>query len=111
MSVPAITSASEGAIVHSVFFRLKHAAGSSEEQAFKAEAERLGDLPGVRDFAWVDELSPKNDFDYGLVMTFADQAAYDAYNIHPAHVRFVQKIWIPNVADFLEIDWRKPAAE
>lgn len=37
-------------------------------------------------------------------MIFADAAAYAAYNIHPAHVAFVQTRWIPEVASFLEHD-------
>jgi hypothetical protein len=39
-------------------------------------------------------------------MEFADQAAYSAYNEHPAHVRFVSERWEPEVEDFLEIDYR-----
>ena len=38
-------------------------------------------------------------------MEFAGQDAYDAYNGHPDHVRFVQERWLPEVADFLEIDY------
>ena len=50
------------------------------------------------------EVSPKNDFDYGLTMEFADQAAYAAYNEHPQHVAFVADRWDAEVTDFLEID-------
>ena len=32
-------------------------------------------------------------------------AAYTAYNQHPDHVAFVQGRWIPEVADFLEVDY------
>ena len=38
-------------------------------------------------------------------MEFADQASYTAYNEHPEHVRFVEQRWLPEVADFLEIDY------
>ena len=37
-------------------------------------------------------------------MIFADEAAYQAYNLHPAHVAFVQTRWIPEVASFMEHD-------
>jgi hypothetical protein len=40
-------------------------------------------------------------------MEFANQAAYDGYNTHPDHVRFVQEIWIPEIAAFTEIDYVK----
>jgi stress responsive alpha/beta barrel protein len=51
------------------------------------------------------EVSPKNGFRYGISMEFASQAAYDAYNAHPDHVRFVEERWLNEVADFLEIDY------
>ena len=38
-------------------------------------------------------------------MEFAGPGAYTAYNEHPDHVRFVQERWLPEVADFLEIDY------
>ena len=39
-------------------------------------------------------------------MTFSDQAAYHEYNRNPLHLKYVQEIWLPQVADFLELDWR-----
>ena len=51
------------------------------------------------------EVSPKNGYRFGISMEFADQAAYDAYNAHPDHVRFVETRWLPEVSDFLEIDY------
>jgi stress responsive alpha/beta barrel protein len=50
-------------------------------------------------------VSPKNDFRFGLSMEFAGADAYAAYNGHPVHTRFVEERWIPEVADFLEIDY------
>jgi Stress responsive A/B Barrel Domain len=47
----------------------------------------------------------KNAFHFNFSMLFADQAAYDAYNVHPDHVAFVQGRWIPEVAEFLEADF------
>ena len=40
-----------------------------------------------------------------ISIEFAGRAAYDSYNEHPDHVRFVQERWIPEVADFLEVDY------
>lgn len=92
-------------ITHSVFFRLQHAAGSAEEKAFLETSRRvLAPIPGVRGFRVLRQTSVKNDFDFGLIMLFDDQAAYDAYNTHPDHVDYVQGTWLPNVAEFLEID-------
>ena len=39
-------------------------------------------------------------------MEFADDAAYQAYNEHPDHTNFVESRWVPEVEDFLEIDYR-----
>jgi hypothetical protein len=38
-------------------------------------------------------------------MYFGDQSAYDGYNKHPVHLAFVNDVWMPNVADFLELDY------
>jgi heme-degrading monooxygenase HmoA len=91
-------------IRHAAIFRLKHAAASAEETRFLQALAELAHIPGVQDFQIGREISPKNDFAFAVSMFFADQAAYDAYNIHPAHVEFVQTRWIPEVADFMEHD-------
>jgi stress responsive alpha/beta barrel protein len=54
-------------------------------------------------FELLREVSPKNNFHFGISMEFADRASYAAYNDHPDHVRFVQERWVPEVSDFLEI--------
>jgi heme-degrading monooxygenase HmoA len=91
-------------IRHAAIFRLKHAAASAEEGSFLKALGALEAIPGVQDFQISRETSPKNDFAFAVSMIFADQAAYDAYNVHPAHVEFVQTRWIPEVADFMEHD-------
>ena len=70
-----------------------------------AAALKLGGIPGVRDFECLRQVSPKNGFAFGLSMEFDDAAAYAGYNDHPYHVEFVQTRWIPEVAEFLEIDY------
>ena len=92
-------------IRHTVAFTLAHAEGSAEERDFLAAAARLAEIPGVEAFEILREVSPKNGFRFGLSMEFADQTAYDGYNGHPAHVAFVQERWLPEVGDFLEVDY------
>ena len=58
--------AAEGPLVHSVFFKLKHDKGSEAERAFYDAVMQLSDIPGVQSLKWLSEVSPKNDFDYGL---------------------------------------------
>ncbi|MDF7808149.1 Dabb family protein [Pontiellaceae bacterium B12219] len=92
-------------ITHSVFFKLNHAKGSEAEARFLSEAAALSSIPGVLNFQILEETSPKNSFEYGLIMEFPDQAAYDAYNTHPDHVAFVQQVWLKEVVEFQEIDY------
>lgn len=92
-------------IRHTVVFKLRHAAGSANESAFLNAAEILAGIPGVQKFEKLRQVSPKNDYTFGFSMEFADQAAYDGYNIHPDHVAFVRDRWVPEVEAFMEIDY------
>ena len=92
-------------ITHSVFMKLKHPSGSSQEKYFLAECEKLEGISGVLNYQIVKETSPKNDFSFGLVMNFENQEDYDSYNNDPSHVAFVENVWIPNVDSFQEIDY------
>ena len=92
-------------IRHTVAFRLRHEAGSPEEAAFLREAQGLANIPGVGKFEQLRQVSAKNAYRFGFSMEFTEQAAYDAYNVHPFHVAFVRDRWVPEVEDFLEIDY------
>jgi heme-degrading monooxygenase HmoA len=93
-----------GRVRHGVVFSLKHAEGSPEEADFLRANAELASIPGVEAFEIMREVSPKNDYRFALVMEFADRDAYEAYNNHPAHVRFVRDRWDNEVTDFLELD-------
>jgi heme-degrading monooxygenase HmoA len=93
-----------GRIRHSVVFRLAHPEGSEAEGAFLTAIAQLATIEGVEAFELMREVSPKSDYRFGVTMEFADRAAYEAYNEHPAHVGFVSSRWGSEVADFLEID-------
>ena len=92
-------------IRHTVVFRLKHPTASAAELDFLKAASSLADIPGVQHFECLRQVSAKNPFTYGLSMEFADAAAYQRYNGHPEHTRFVHERWLPEVADFMEIDY------
>jgi hypothetical protein len=91
-------------ITHSVFFTLKHAPGSPAEKGFLERSLMLANIPGVQNYRQLRQTSSKNKFRFGFSMQFANQAAYDGYNAHPSHAAYVRDIWVPEVADFLEID-------
>ena len=92
-------------IRHTAVFRLKHDTGSSAEKDFLHALAKLKSIKGVEKFEVLRQVSPKSEFKFGVSMEFADQAAYDGYNVHPEHVAFVQGQWIPEVAAFTEIDY------
>jgi hypothetical protein len=94
-----------GRIRHTVAFALMHPEGSDAEADFLAAARALSAIPGVEAFEILRETSPKNEFGFGISMEFANRAAYDGYNEHPDHVRFVQERWLVEVSDFLEVDF------
>jgi hypothetical protein len=92
-------------IRHTVVFTLSHPEGSAAEADFLAAAGALSALPGVEAFQILRETSPKNAYRFGISMEFAGPAAYEAYNNHPDHVRFVNDRWLAEVSDFLEVDY------
>ena len=92
-------------IRHTVAFTLVHPEGSAAERDFLEKAERLALIPGVEAFELLAEVSPKNGYHFGISMEFADRAAYEGYNEHPDHARFVQERWLAEVSDFLELDY------
>lgn len=94
-------------ICHSVFFKLKHPKNSPEETRFLEAAKTLALIPGVYNFHILKQISPKNNFEYGLSMEFNDQQQYDNYSAHIDHVQFIQEFWLKDVTDFIEIDYVK----
>lgn len=96
-------------IRHTVVFRLKHPANSEAEQNFLQAAQPLANIPGVQKFEILRQISSKNPYHFGISMEFDNDTAYQTYNQHPDHVSFVQQRWIPEVEEFMEIDY-KPLA-
>lgn len=93
-------------IQHTVVFRLVHPVGSAEQAEFLATGRAtLTAIPGVTEFAVNEQVSPQSDLTHQFTMVFADQDAYEAYNVHPAHVAFVEGRWVPEVAAFQEYDF------
>lgn len=92
-------------IRHTVTFSLKHAAGSAAERDFLQAARKLAAIPTVRKFEALRQTGKKCKYHFGLSMEFSSPQDYQFYNQHPDHVRFVQTRWIPEVSDFLELDY------
>ena len=92
-------------IRHSVILKLKDTLSEQEKQAFFEAVDTLADIPNVQKFEVLNQVSVKNKFEFGISMEFDNQEQYDIYSNHPVHVDFIQTFWIPNVEDFLEIDY------
>lgn len=92
-------------IKHMVIFCLKYENGASEAKQFLTDGkEILSGIPGVENFEVFNQISQKNDYEYGFSMEFSNQEAYEVYNRHPFHVNFVDQRWKKEVTRFLEID-------
>jgi len=78
-------------IVHMVSFKYKK---DFDAQARRHHRERLGglrDIDGIVDLkVGGDVVGSPRSYDTGLVITFRDRAALDAYQIHSRHVPVAQ---------------------
>jgi hypothetical protein len=92
-------------IRHSVILKLKETISDESKKAFFDAVNKLKEIPDVKTFEVLNQISPKNKFEYGISMEFENQEQYDTYSNHSAHLDFIQNFWIPNVEDFLEIDY------
>ena len=96
----------KGYIQHTVQFNLKWDEGSPEAVKFLQDGQRiLSALPMVHNFAALHQVGTKNDYKYYFTMVFDSREAYEAYNNHPNHVKFVSERWETEVTNFLEADF------
>jgi hypothetical protein len=96
----------QGRITHTVFFTLQHEPNTQEAADFlKNSADLLSKIPHVEKFKVLNQISPKNQYNFGFYMEFPNREAYEAYNNHPNHVEYVAAIWKKDVKDFMEIDY------
>ena len=105
----ACSTTTSNEIQHIAIFNLSYPEGSVEAVKFLEDGTRiLTAIPVVKNFQAFQQVSEKNDYQYGFSMVFANQEDYNTYNIHPDHVAFVEERWMKEVTDFLEIDFKKP---
>ena len=74
-------------LIHIVCWKYKTETTDAERAEHIARLKKLPDLiPDVLSFeVGADILHLERSFDTGLVATYADRAALDAYTIHPEH--------------------------
>lgn len=74
-------------LTHIVCWKYKAEIGAEQRAEHVAKLKNLFDVvPDILSFSvGADVLHLERSFDTGLVATYADRAALDAYTIHPAH--------------------------
>ena len=79
--------------VHAVYFYLHGGLTPEERERFAAGLESLRAIDGVR-HGWIGVPAPtdrpviERGYSRALVLVFDDEAAHDAYQVHPVHDRF-----------------------
>ncbi len=74
---------------HVIMFRAEHISPTDEAELMR-QLRRLEGVPGVLAFALGKNVTDRSrGFDYCMRITFADEAALDAYEVHPTHLEVV----------------------
>lgn len=83
-------------ILHCVFLKLPASATSADIlKLYGAVAALKPVIPGMLDFKAGPNVSPEGlaqGFEHGFIVTFSDEAARDAYIVHPEHVKVGDRI-------------------
>lgn len=79
--------------IHSVYFWLRGDLTAIERERFASGLRSLVSIAGVERGhigvpAPTDRPVIERGYSRALILTFADQAAHDAYQVHPVHDRF-----------------------
>jgi hypothetical protein len=87
-------ASTDGAFVHTVFFWMHEGATEADRQQLWEGLNSLRDVEQIQQLyagvpAPTDRPVIDSSYDYSLTMIFADQAAQDAYQVHPVHEAFV----------------------
>jgi len=94
-------------ICHVVLIRLRGDLDRDREERFLEQArETLGPIPGVVNLRVGRGIRAGDAHPFALVMDFADEAALEAYQVHPEHRRFLSDVIGPIVEDKQVLDYR-----
>src|SRR4051794_13894239 len=104
--------ARSGHVDHVVLMWLKDPSDPSARQKIIDASESFRQIPGVLDVRHgrpVPSTRPIVDssFDIGLVITFKDRAALDAYATHPIHAKAAQELIMPTTKQIKVYDIAK----
>lgn len=99
------------ALEHVVIVWLKEPGNAAHRNTIIAASEILRSIPGVLDLKSGRVVASEraivdSTFDVALLISFPDQAALDAYLVHPLHVRLVNETLKPLVAKIRVYDFQ-----
>ena len=78
-------------VVHVVCFKYKSTVGAAERAQHRARLQALRDIDGIVNLqVGEDIVRSARSYDTGLVITFGDRSALDAYQTNPRHVPVAQ---------------------
>jgi hypothetical protein len=91
--------------VHIFAFRWKPGVTEDQKKRVIAEVRKLqGQIPGLLETSVGANTSPRGQgYELGGVMKFTDQAALQAYGVHPAHQKLLG--WLIPLIDPIEVDF------
>ena len=92
-------------VTHVVIFKWLPGVTTGQVEALGDELTRLANDLGVGMSHGPDLAFREGNGDYALVATFADQAAWSAYQAHPRHQAFVRDLVTPLQASRLTIQF------
>jgi Stress responsive A/B Barrel Domain len=96
---------------HIVIFWTKPENPKAADELVAGMNRYLRPIPGVLQFhvgRMVPSERPVVDQSYQVALNilFADKATQDAYQVHPLHVEFVEKVFKPNCAKVIVYDFQ-----
>ena len=98
-----------GSVQHIVLIKFKDGVTPDQtKEIFRDFRALQAKIPGIISLQEGPDMSKENlqkGFTRGVIVTFQDRAARDAYLDHPEHVAFKEKA-IPTVADLLVLDFQ-----
>lgn len=83
--------------VHVVLFWLKEDAPANAQEQLKNDCRKLlGSIPGLKCFdVGKPAMTPRdvvdNSYAVGLLTAFENAAGHDAYQVHPQHLKFIER--------------------
>ena len=92
-------------LVHIVCFKYKADVDASTAQEHRDRLRALANLDGIVDLkVGADIMRAARSYDTGLVITFRDRAAHDAYQAHPRHLE-IGRFIVPKCEQLIAVDF------